>query len=128
MNSNNFSTDNKFMEKMYKKPFNGDKLNHLIKLSKENDIAIIYKSNIKSVDNILKDCDKQKKKLIKQSALDLNELSKSVDNISIDVISNSDIKNLIIDSLGADLASLDIKPFFLTLSGEKKKRIVIFRI
>lgn len=86
MNSNNFSTDNKFMEKIYKKPLYGDKLNHLIKLSQENDITIIYKSNIKSVEKILKDCNKQKRKLIKQSALDLNELSKTTDDISIDVI------------------------------------------
>lgn len=58
----------------------------------------------------------------------INNLAKHDPNISIDVISNSDIKNLIINSLGADLASLDIKPFFLTLSGEKKKRIVTKKI
>ncbi|MBU6183789.1 MAG: UvrD-helicase domain-containing protein [Rickettsiales bacterium] len=58
----------------------------------------------------------------------INNLAKHDPNISIEVISNSDIKNLILDSLGADLASKDIKPFFLTLSGEKKKRIVTKKI
>ena len=58
----------------------------------------------------------------------INNLAKHDPNISIDVISNSDIKNLIINSLGADRASVDIKPFFLTLSGEKKKRIVTKKI
>lgn len=58
----------------------------------------------------------------------INNLSKHNSNISIEVISNSNIKNLIIDSLGADRANIDIKPFFLTLSGEKKKRIVTKKV
>lgn len=54
----------------------------------------------------------------------ISNLVKHNPYISIKEISNSEIKNLIIKSLGKYNASIDIRPFFLTLSGKKKERLI----
>ncbi len=68
--------------------------------------------------------------LVTQGINHIQKLSNHDPNIYVDTINieNPEVKNIIAKLIGNDLQNTDLKSIFLTLSGAKKKRIVVKKI